>query len=120
MSLWTKIQINVPQNTNLKKFLNIKAKEAASKIYLKLPETSKKKVRGFEYKDFIRPYRNTSIFSAHDINLIFSLRSKRYPAKRNFKKFHRGDLKCIFKCDKVKKIKIYFTFFRSVYQYKGH
>ena len=31
-----------------KKFINIKAKEAAFKIYLKLPETLKKKVRGLE------------------------------------------------------------------------
>ena len=53
-----------------------------------------------EYSELaIQPYLNTSIFNKHEIQLLFSLRSKCYPAKMNFKKLHRGDLKCIFKCD---------------------
>jgi hypothetical protein len=83
-----------------KKFINTKVRDAAFRSYLKLPETSKKKMRGLEYKEFkMQPYMNTSVFSTHEINLLFSLRSKCYPAKMNFKKLHRGDLKCIFKCD---------------------
>ena len=52
------------------------------------------------YKDFkMQPYMNTNTFSTHEINLLFSLRSKCYPAKMNFRKMHRGDLKCSLKCD---------------------
>ena len=31
--------------------------------------------------------------------MLFSLQSKCYPAKMNFRKLHRGDLKCFLKCD---------------------
>ena len=83
-----------------KKFVNEKVKEAAFQSYLKLPETSKKKMKGLQYNEFkIQAYMNTSIFSTQEINLLFSLRSKCYPAKMNFKKLHRGDLKCFLKCD---------------------
>ena len=83
-----------------KKFVHTKVREAAFKSYLKLPETSKSKMRYLVYKEFkMQPYMNTSTFNTQEINMLFSLRSKCYPAKINFKKMHRGDLKCSLKCD---------------------
>ena len=94
---------NVIQSTpkeQYKKFVDTKVREAAFKSYLTLPETSKSKMKDLVYKDFkIQPYMNTNTFSTHEINLLFSLRSKCYPAKMNFKKLHRGDLNCSLKCD---------------------
>ena len=92
--------LNVLQKNNIKKIVNIKVREAAFQSYLKLPETSKKKMKHLEYREFkMQSYMNTSIFTTHEINLLFSLRSNCYPAKMNFRKLHRGDLKCTFKCD---------------------
>ena len=57
-------------------------------------------MRYLVYKEFkMQPYMNTSTFNTQEINLLFSLRSKCYPAKMNLKKMHRGDLKCSLKCD---------------------
>ena len=41
----------------------------------------------------------SSLFKLQEIKLLFSLRSKCYPAKMNFTKLNKGNLKCSFKCD---------------------
>ena len=88
------------QKVQYKKYVNAKVKLAAFKSYIKLSEKSKKKMKYLEYNDFkIQSYMNTSIFTTQEIKLLFSLRSKCYPAKVNFKKLHKGDLKCTFLCN---------------------
>ena len=47
----------------------------------------------------IQCYMTDSSFTHNEIKLLFSLRSNCYPAKMNFKKMHKGDLKCFFHCD---------------------
>ena len=52
-----------------------------------------------EYKTFgIQQYIISIKFSVKQIRLLFSLRSKSYPAKTNFSKMHRGNLRCRLGC----------------------
>ena len=83
-----------------KLFIKNKVRKAAFESYLKLKERSKKKLKNLNYKDFgMQPYLNSNKFSTSEKQLLFSLRSKCYPAKMNFKKLNKRDLKCVFKCD---------------------
>ena len=61
---------------------------------------SKKKMHKLVYKSLgIQPYMSNSDFSHSEVKLLYALRSNCYPAKMNFRKMNRGNLKCIFKCD---------------------
>ena len=46
----------------------------------------------------IQPYLINGQFTLNQIKLLFSLRSKCYPAKLNFRKLNRGNLKCVMGC----------------------
>jgi hypothetical protein len=83
-----------------KRVIKQKVEKAAFLSYLDLKGQSKTKLKALEYKTFsIQPYITINQFSLKQIKLLYSMRSNCYPAKMNFKKMHRGDLKCIFLCD---------------------
>ena len=64
-----------------------------------MKEQSKKKLKSLEYKSLgIQQYMISEQFSLKQIKLLYSLRSKCYPAKLNFKKMNKGDLKCTLLC----------------------
>ena len=77
-----------------------KVQTAAFQYYLQLKEKSKKKLKYVQYSSFsIQPYLTSEQFSYKQTKLLYSLRSKCYAAKMNFKKMHKGDFKCIFLCN---------------------
>jgi hypothetical protein len=81
-------------------YIQDKVKIAAFHAYLALKEKSKKKLKSLEYTVLkIQPYLISDKISSKQIKLLYSLRSKCYSAKMNFKKMHKGDLKCIFHCN---------------------
>ena len=83
-----------------KLYIQDKVKIAAFHAYLALKEKSKKKLKSLEYTSLnIQPYLISEKFSSKQIKLLYSLRSKCYSAKINFKKMHKGDLICIFHCN---------------------
>ena len=52
------------------------------------------------YEKFeMQPYIKNCSFTLEEIKLLFSLRSKSYPAKINYKNINKGNLKCSFQCD---------------------
>ena len=56
-------------------------------------------MKDLEYDSLsIQPYLINGQFTMKQIQLLFSLRCKSYPAKMNFSKMHRGDLKCRLGC----------------------
>ena len=46
----------------------------------------------------MQSYLKNGRFNQEEIKLLFSLRSKSYPAKINYKKINKGNLKCTFQC----------------------
>ena len=44
---------------------------------------------------------NNKRFGVKEVRLMCLLRSKSYPAKNNFRKMYRKNLKCIFNCDSI-------------------
>ena len=80
-----------------KNFIQKKVEKAAFLSYLEEKEKSKKKMHQLKYNSLhIQCYMTDSSFTHNEIKLLFSLRSNCYPAKMNFKKMHKGDLKCFF------------------------
>jgi hypothetical protein len=47
----------------------------------------------------MQSYMKNGSFNQEEIKLLFSLRSKSYPAKINYKKMNKGNLKCTFYCN---------------------
>ena len=93
-------QIKCTPKHEYKKFIKKQVETSAFASYLQLKEKSKKKMKDLTYKSLsIQPYLNSNNFTKSEKNLLFSLRSKCYNAKMNFKKLYRGDLKCVFKCN---------------------
>ena len=83
-----------------KKWVKTKVRNAAFKEYLTLKEDSRKKLNNLHYEELIiQPYLASSQFSLDEKQLLYSLRSKCYPAKMNFKKLNKGNLGCRFLCD---------------------
>ena len=86
--------------TVLQYYIKEKVIKSAFQSYLIMKDQSKKKLKSLEYKSFgIQPYLTCERFSLKQIKLLYSLRSKCYSAKMNFKKINRGSLKCIFLCN---------------------
>ena len=57
-------------------------------------------IKSLEYKSFgIQPYLTCERFSLKQIKLFYTLRSKCYSAKINFKKMNKGNLTCRFLCN---------------------
>ena len=82
-----------------KSYIKEKVMKSAFQSYLVMKEQSKKKLKSLEYKSLgIQQYMISEQFSLKQIKLLYSLRSKCYPAKMNFKKMNKGDLKCTFLC----------------------
>ena len=83
-----------------KKDIKPKVTQAAFKSYLEEKEKSKKKMVKLQYKSLcIQPCMSDGNFNYSEIKLLYSLRSNCYPAKINFQKMNKGNLKCIFKCN---------------------
>ena len=83
-----------------KKFIQKKVEKASFLTYQEEKEKSKKKMHQLKYNSLhIQCYMTDSSFTHNEIKLLFSLRSNCYPAKMNFKKMYKGDLKCFFLCD---------------------
>ena len=70
-----------------RKWVKTKVKNAAFKEYSKLKEESRKKLNSLQYEELeIQPYLESSRFSLEEKQLLYSLRSKCYLAKMNFKR----------------------------------
>ena len=86
-----KTLLNLPQKKVYKLFINNKVRKPAFESHLELKERSKKQLKNPNYKDFgMQPHLNSNKFSTS---------KKCYPAKMNFKKLNKKDIKCVFKCD---------------------
>ena len=87
---------STPKNV-YKQLIKKKVRIAAFTSYIQLKEKSKKKMKDLHYNEFkMQPYLNSNMFSTSEKQLLFSLRSKCYSAKMNFKKLHKKNLKCVF------------------------
>ena len=49
----------------------------------------------------MQEYLTNGEFNRDEIKLLYSLRSKTYLAKANFKNMNKGNLKCVFQCDQI-------------------
>ena len=93
-------QIGKIPKSEYRKYIKKKVEQSAFQSYLEEKEKSKKKMHKLVYKSLgIQPYMSNSDFSHSEVQLLYALRSNCYPAKMNFRKMNRGNLKCIFKCD---------------------
>ena len=82
-----------------RKYIKQKVEKEAFENYLKLKENCKKKMKNLQYDELaIQPYMINGNFTLKQIKLLFSLRSMCYPAKLNFRKLNRGNLKCSLGC----------------------
>ena len=82
------------------KYIKTKVQNAAFKSYLVLKEQSKTKMKHLKYdKLAIQNYLVSDLFSIEEKRLLSSLRSMCYPAKMNFRKMNKGNLKCSFLCN---------------------
>ena len=76
---------NIPKDIFIKK-VKEKVNIAAFNSYLLLKETSKTKMKPLIYEELqIQDYLTSHQFNRDEIKLLFSLRSKCYPSKANFK-----------------------------------
>ena len=90
---------NTPKDI-YKLWVRKKVERAAFSNYLNLKEDSKKKLKDLHYEKLqIQPYLLSSQLTFKQKQLLYSLRSKCYPARMNFKKLNKGNLRCRFKCD---------------------
>ena len=84
------------------KHIKIMVEKAAFSMYMQKKEVHKKKLSDITYNQFVgQPYMNNKRFGVKEVKLMCLLRSKSYPAKNNFRKMHRNNLKCIFNCDSI-------------------
>ena len=82
-----------------RKYIEQKVEKEAFENYLKLKENCKKKMINLQYDELaIQPYMINGHFTLKQIKLLFSLRSMCYPAKLNFRKLNRGNLRCSLGC----------------------
>ena len=82
-----------------RKYIKQKVEKEAFENYLKLKENCKKKMKNLQYDELaIQPYMINGNFTLKQIKLLFSLRSKCYPARLNFRKLNRGNLRCSLGC----------------------
>ena len=83
------------------KHIKIKVEKAAFSLYMQ-KIINKKKLCDITYNQFAcQPYMNNKRFGVKEVKLMCLLRSKSYPAKNNFRKMYRNNLKCIFNCDSI-------------------
>ena len=81
------------------RYVKQKVKLSAFNEYLEMKQKCEKKLGNLKYTDLsIQPYIVSNRISIEEKQLLFSLRSKCYPAKMNFRKQYKGNLKCSFQC----------------------
>jgi hypothetical protein len=74
-------------------YIKEKVASAAFKEYLYLKQKCEKKLKDLNYTVFnIQPYLISRKVSMEEKQLLYSLRSKCYPAKMNFRKLFKGKL----------------------------
>ena len=67
-----------------------------------MKQSCKKKLENVHYSNLsIQPYMISTEFSLAEKKLLYSLRSKCYQAKLNFKKQNKGNLQCSLGCRSV-------------------
>ena len=82
-----------------RKHIKQKVEKEAFDSHMKLKEKCKKKMQYLKYdKLAIQPYLINCKFTLKQIKLLFSLRSQCFPAKLNFRKMNRGNLRCSLGC----------------------
>ena len=84
------------------KHIKEKVEKAAFQAYMKKKDIHKKKLSDLKYDSLqIQPYMNHTKFGKNEIQLMCLLRSKTHPAKNNFRKMYKNNLKCSFNCDSI-------------------
>ena len=79
--------------------MHIKVEKAAIASYMKRKEEKLTKLEAIKYSSFkLQPFFTCSEFGPKEIKIMSLLRSKCHPAKSNFKKRHRNDMKCRVGC----------------------
>ena len=79
-----------------------KVEKAAFTLYQNHIRTNKKKMKNISYEHLeLQKYLNHPKFGQKEIKLMCLLRSKTHPAKFNFRKMNKNDLKCSFQCNTV-------------------
>ena len=92
-------KISIIPKEAYKKCIKQKVEKEAFEHYLRLKDKCKKKMRELQYDKLgIQPYIINGDFTLKQIKLLFSLRSKCYPARLNFRKLNRGNLRCSLGC----------------------
>ena len=82
------------------KFIKNRVQKAAFNSYIQLKDKSKTKMKDLKYDNLvIQNYLVSDQFSIEEKKLLLSLRSMCYPAKMNFRKMNKGNLKCSFFCE---------------------
>ena len=90
---------NTPREA-YRKMIKERVGKAAFRHLMEMKQISKKKIGDLVYNKLeLEPYLISTQFNHQEIKLLFSLRSKCYPAKMNFTKLNKGNLKCSFQCD---------------------
>ena len=83
-------------------YIKRKVENSAFKLYLNHIRNNKKKTKDIFYEQFeLQPYFTHAKFGKKEIKLMCLLRSKTHPAKANFKKLNRNNLKCSLLCNTV-------------------
>ena len=81
------------------KYVKSKVEQFAFQLYLQKKTISKKKLKEIKYQELkIQSYMNHKMFGEKEIKIMCLLRSKSYPAKMNYKKMNKNNLKCSFNC----------------------
>ena len=92
--------ISTPKEIYKKQIRNLMDK-SVFRYFMNLKE-GHTKLQGVEYKQFqLQPYLATMTLSNKEKELLFNLRSSCHSSKNNFRKMHRNNLECIFKCPQI-------------------
>ena len=90
----------IPKET-YKKIVKNLVEKAALKTYVAKKETHQK-IRHLEYERLeLKPYLKSNEFSGKERKLLTLLRSRCHPARNDFKKMYKNQIKCNFGCDEV-------------------
>ena len=83
-------------------YIKRKVENSAFKLYLNHIRNNRKKTKDIVYEQFeLQPYFTHAKFGKKEIKLMCLLRSKTHPAKANFKKLNRNNLKCSLLCNTI-------------------
>ena len=89
---------NYPKEVYRQKIKKLIRKAAFKEMIEK--KNSLSKIKDIKYKAFaIQSYLKSKNFNCQERNLLYSLRSRMYDAKNNFRKLHLNNLKCYHGCN---------------------